>query len=525
MGRRARPLGRHRRDLRAPHLRRRAVHLDAGARARAGRPLRRRQRRGQDLRHDRLAGRLDDRPADVVKAATNLQSHATSNVSNVSQARRPRRASPATSTAVAEMREAFDRRRPHDRARCSTRSRASTCPEPEGAFYAFPSFEGVLGRAIARPDAPTRRRAGRADPRRGRGGRRARRGVRRAGLRPAVLRARRRRPGRGRRPDADAARRRRPTERRPQPASDDGARRDLRRAAQGAPAPALHRRDAARHAGRARRRGTASRCPTRCVDDRPPRLSATDERGWFRFQRLYDIARSVLRDRGRRAPAAARGGGGRGRRRVGLAGDPGRPERVRRAVRRRHRVHSSWCWTPPPTPPRRPGVGIGVVVAANRTRHPLDARTLARLAAQYAGRGVVGFGLSNDERRGRAEDFAPAFRIAERAGLLLDPHGGELLGPASVRACLEELRRGPGRSRGPGGRGPRGARQVADRGVDARGVPDVERRPRRLPRRRRPSRCGAWSTPARQVALGADDPLLFGSGSPPSTSWRAGRTP
>ena len=60
------------------------------------------------------------------------------------------------------------------------------------------------------------------------------------------------------------------------------------------------------------------------------------------------------------------------------------------------------------------GVGIGVVIAANRTRHPLDARTLARLAVSTRGAGVTGFGLSNDERRGRAEDFAPAFRIAER---------------------------------------------------------------------------------------------------------------
>ena len=49
---------------------------------------------------------------------------------------------------------------------------------------------------------------------------------------------------------------------------------------------------------------------------------------------------------------------------------------------------------------RETGLGIALVVAANRTRHPLDARTLARLAGQYAGRGVVGFGLSNDERRG-----------------------------------------------------------------------------------------------------------------------------
>ena len=81
-------LGRHRRDLRAPHLRRPRVLVDADARARARRPVRRRQRRGQDLRHDRLAGRLDDRPArrhqgrDQPAVAT-----ATSNVANVVAAR------------------------------------------------------------------------------------------------------------------------------------------------------------------------------------------------------------------------------------------------------------------------------------------------------------------------------------------------------------------------------------------------------------------------------------------------------
>ena len=62
LGRRARALGRHRRDLRAPRLRRRRVLLDAGAGPRARRPLHRRQRRGQDLRHDRLARGLADRP-------------------------------------------------------------------------------------------------------------------------------------------------------------------------------------------------------------------------------------------------------------------------------------------------------------------------------------------------------------------------------------------------------------------------------------------------------------------------------
>ncbi len=85
-------------------------------------------------------------PRDVVAAASNLQSHATSNVCNVAQ----RAALAAVSgplDAVAEMRAVYDRRR---------RSIVSMlrdipgvdCPEPEGAFYAFPSFEGVLGRPV-----------------------------------------------------------------------------------------------------------------------------------------------------------------------------------------------------------------------------------------------------------------------------------------------------------------------------------------------------------------------------------------
>ena len=61
LGRRARPVGRDRRDLRAPRLRTQRVHVDAGAGAGAGRHLPRRQRRGQDVRHDRVEGRLDDR--------------------------------------------------------------------------------------------------------------------------------------------------------------------------------------------------------------------------------------------------------------------------------------------------------------------------------------------------------------------------------------------------------------------------------------------------------------------------------
>ena len=85
-------------------------------------------------------------PADIVEAATNLQSHMTSNVNNVAQ-----RAAIAALTgdlgAVVEMRTAFDRRRRNIHTMLSD-IKGVSCVEPEGAFYAFPSFEGVLGREL-----------------------------------------------------------------------------------------------------------------------------------------------------------------------------------------------------------------------------------------------------------------------------------------------------------------------------------------------------------------------------------------
>ncbi|MGY1453449.1 pyridoxal phosphate-dependent aminotransferase [Streptomyces sp. SS8] len=85
-------------------------------------------------------------PKDVVKAATNLQSHATSNVSNVAQAAALAAVS-GDLEAVASMREAFDRRR-RTIVRMLNEIDGVTCPEPEGAFYAYPSVKGVLGREI-----------------------------------------------------------------------------------------------------------------------------------------------------------------------------------------------------------------------------------------------------------------------------------------------------------------------------------------------------------------------------------------
>jgi adenosine deaminase len=248
--------------------------------------------------------------------------------------------------------------------------------------------------------------------------------------------------------------------------------------------------------------------PEALVEDWPPQLSAADERGWFRFQRLYDIARSVVRtheDIRRLLAEAAQDEQAEGSGWLELQIDPsGYAARFGGLTPMLELVLDAAAAASSQT-----GVGIGIIVAANRTRHPLDARTLARLASSYADRGVIGFGLSNDERRGKVADFVPAFRIAGRAGLLSVPHGGELCGAASVRTCLEELN--------------------ADRvghGVSAAGDPALLRE--LAARRTTLEVCptsnvalGVAATAADvpllqlleagvEIALGADDPLLFG---------------
>ncbi|MET9964299.1 adenosine deaminase [Streptomyces sp. NPDC006326] len=251
------------------------------------------------------------------------------------------------------------------------------------------------------------------------------------------------------------------------------------------------------------------RLPDALTAGEPPKLRATDERGWFRFQRLYDAARSCLRE----------------------------PEDIRRLVREaaEEDVRDGSGWLEIQVDPtsyapllggmipaveiildavdaasRDTGLGIRVLIAANRMKHPLDARTLARLAVRYADRGIVGFGLSNDERRGMARDFDRAFAIARDGGLLAAPHGGELTGPSSVRDCLDDLHA----SRiGHGVRAaedPRLLRRLADRQVTCEVCPasnvalGVYERPEDVPLR-------TLFEAGVPMALGADDPLLFGS--------------
>jgi adenosine deaminase len=178
--------------------------------------------------------------------------------------------------------------------------------------------------------------------------------------------------------------------------------------------------------------------PAGLLDPGSVDLDATGLRGWLKFQRLYDQARNLLRG----------------------------PTEVCRVVAEivEDQADAGVGWLelqvdPSTYAPRlgglqavveivldslvqageRHGVGTGLVVAANRTRHPGDAETHARVARRFAGRGVVGFGLSNDETRGDTRDFEKAFRIARDAGLLSVPHAGELRGAGSVLLAVERL--------------------------------------------------------------------------------------
>jgi len=249
--------------------------------------------------------------------------------------------------------------------------------------------------------------------------------------------------------------------------------------------------------------------PDALVEEWPPTLSAADEKGWFRFQRLYDVARSVLRtedDVRRLVREAAEDDVAEGGRWLEIQVDPsGYANRFGGIT-----AFTDLVLDCVRDASERTGLGMAVVIAANRTRHPMDARTLARLASQYAGRGVVGFGLSNDERRGVTSEFAGAFAIAERAGLLLAPHGGELRGPENIRACLDDLH---AQRLGHGVRtaeDPALLERVAEAGITLEVCPVSN------------VALGVYSDltsvpvpqlleGGAQIALGADDPLLFGS--------------
>jgi adenosine deaminase len=231
--------------------------------------------------------------------------------------------------------------------------------------------------------------------------------------------------------------------------------------------------------------------------------------GWPRFQRLYDVARGVLRR-------------------------PADFERLLREIAEDEAAAGS-CWLELQVTPTgyvsrlgdvvtvlevlcraaaeaetATGVGMRLIVAANRTRPPWEAELLARLAVRFAAHGVVGFGLSNDERRAKPEDFIKAFRIARDGGLRSMPHAGELLGAESVARTVSAL--APARI----GHGVRAVEDpavmavLADRGIVCEVCPASNVAL---------GVAAAWdAVPLRTleaagvpVVLAADDPLLFGS--------------
>ncbi|AOZ72203.1 adenosine deaminase [Boudabousia tangfeifanii] len=182
------------------------------------------------------------------------------------------------------------------------------------------------------------------------------------------------------------------------------------------------------------------RLPANLLDHHPLRLPA-DRRGWFRFQRAYDAARALVRDEEtmrRIVKEAAEDDAAEGSKRLEIQVDPtsyapfvGGITPALEIILDEAKQASA-----------RTGVEVAVIVAASRMQHPLNARTLARLARQYAGDQpgeVVGFGLSNDERNGNALDWEPAFRLARQAGLAALPHGGELRGPNGVKDVMKHL--------------------------------------------------------------------------------------
>ena len=252
------------------------------------------------------------------------------------------------------------------------------------------------------------------------------------------------------------------------------------------------------------------RLPAELLDPAGARLDVTARRGWSGFQRLYDAARDVVQGPAevqRLVAEIAEDERSAGSGWVEVQVDPSSyAARLGGLAATVEVVLDAMA-----TASRDTGVGMALVVAANRTRHPGDAETLARVARRYAGRGVVGFGLSNDETRGRPEEFAKAFRLARDAGLLSVPHAGEMRGTRSVRGAVEAL----GADRlGHGVRAVEDAETMAllaERGVVLEVCPasnvalGVAGALEQVPVRE-------LKAAGVKVALGADDPLLFRSG-------------
>jgi adenosine deaminase len=231
--------------------------------------------------------------------------------------------------------------------------------------------------------------------------------------------------------------------------------------------------------------------------------------GWPKFQRLYDVARGVLRtpaDFERLLREIAEDEGVAGSRWLELQITPtGYAVRLGDVVT----AIEVFC-AAAAAAEAASGVGVRLIVAANRTRPPWEAEMLARLAVRFAPHGVVGFGLSNDERRGMPEEFGKAFRIARDGGLRGVPHAGELLGAESVARTVAAL--SPTRI----GHGVRAIEDpavlalLADRGIACEVCPASNVALGVVPTYSAVP-LQALESAGVPVVLAADDPLLFGA--------------
>ncbi len=232
-------------------------------------------------------------------------------------------------------------------------------------------------------------------------------------------------------------------------------------------------------------------------------------RDWSHFQDRYDAARRTIRsaeDVRRIIREAAEDDAADGSRWLELQVDPTSYARHLDGVEQTVEVLLAACQDAA----RVTGIGVVLVLAVSWTASPTCAEELARIAARYAHHGIVGFGISNDERLGEPDTFVPASRIARDAGLLVAPHAGFYNDHHHVRRCVELL----------------GARRIGH-GITAAANPRTLETLRR--RKVTMEICptsyvplGVLPTPARipviafqragvPVVLGADDPLIFGT--------------
>ncbi|MGH3600220.1 MAG: adenosine deaminase, partial [Pseudonocardiaceae bacterium] len=232
-------------------------------------------------------------------------------------------------------------------------------------------------------------------------------------------------------------------------------------------------------------------------------------REWSHFQFRYDAARQTIQsaeDVRRIIREAAADDAAEGSRWLELQVDPSSYARHLGGLDQAVEIMVDACHDAA----RTAGIGIGLLLAVSWGASRDQAERVALLAARYAHRGVVGFGISNDERLGEPDAFVSASHIARDAGLLIAPHTGCYTDHSHVRRCVELL--GACRI----GHGITAATSNSTLEILAQNQVTMEICPTSyLPLGLFPALAQVPVTEFQRagvpVALGADDPLIFGT--------------